>query len=245
MNLKKELGDKMKKLFEDTMTKCEEKIENSISKIKDTRSERPLDNDTLINELESVKNKIISKGIEEVKKQKGKDDSQLQDMQQKIEEIEKEKRLKNLIFFNLKESNQAEPVSRYKEDETNCKEIIVKELGLDHMEGIGMENLIRLGKKNDRNRPLLVKLRSEEEVRMILRVASKLRHSEKFERVYISRDLTLEERTKEKGLREELREKRKGDNGTFIIRKGRIVQINGGDQIQQDGQQQRRMSRAT
>lgn len=232
LSLKKELGDKMKKVFEETMIKCEEKIESGISKIKDSRLMKPIDNDKIKHELENMKEEIISRGVEEVRKHKGNDETQLQNMQQKIEEIEKEKRFKNLIFFNLKESNKDQPLNRFKEDEVKCRDIIVNELGLENMETIGLENLIRLGKKNERNRPLLVKLRSEEEVRMILRVASRMRHSQKYEKVYISRDLSQDERKKEKELREELKEKRSRNSGRYTIRKGKIVKVSEADLLE-------------
>ena len=94
------------------------------------------------------------------------------------------------------------------------------------MQDMRVEKLIRIGKRSSNNRPLLVKLGSEEEKKWALSNAKKLRNSKKFERVYLARDMTEEERRKDKQLREELRSKRQREGeASFIIRRGKVVKM--------------------
>ena len=73
---------------------------------------------------------------------------------------------------------------------------------------------------------MLVKLGSEEEKKWALSNAKKLRNSEKFERVYLAKDMTEEERRKDKQLRDELRNKRQAEGeASFIIRRGKIIKM--------------------
>ena len=121
------------------------------------------------------------------------------------------------MIFNLRESEQGEAVERYKEDEENVRSLFSEEIGVDEIQ---IEKTIRLGKKNERNRPLLVKLKDEEGKREILQKASRLRQSTRFPKVYISKDMTEAERENDKKLRQELREKRGDGKARFIIRRG-------------------------
>ena len=78
---------------------------------------------------------------------------------------------------------------------------MVNELEMMH---IVPDKLIRLGKRMEgRRRPLLIKLKEEEEKKGILQNAKKLRNSSKYPRVYIGRDQTRDETEREKLLRQE------------------------------------------
>ena len=126
-------------------------------------------------------------------------------------------------MFNLKESDEVEAQERYRDDEELCRGLLVRELKVGELK---VEKLIRIGIKRDNyTRPLLIKLGCEEEKKIVLYSAKKLRQSERFERVYINRDLTEKERVKERMLREELKEKRNRNTGMFKIRRGKIVSI--------------------
>lgn len=57
----------------------------------------------------------------------------------------------------------------------------------------------------------------------ILVHAKEMRHSTEYPKLYINRDLTADERLKEKNLRDQLREKRREGQNDYIIRNGRIV----------------------
>ena len=93
------------------------------------------------------------------------------------------------------------------------------------MQDMRVEKLIRIGKRVGNKRPLLVKLGSKEK-KWALSNAKKLRNSEKFERVYLAKDMTEEERRKDKQLRDELRNKRQAVGAaSFIIRRGKIIKM--------------------
>ena len=82
---------------------------------------------------------------------------------------------------------------------------------------INIEKVIRIGEKiHNKNRPLLVKLTNEEDRGKILRNARKLRFSEDYIHVYISRDMTEMEREKDKNLRLELKEKKERKKKTGL-----------------------------
>ena len=88
-----------------------------------------------------------------------------------------------------------------------------------------LKMLIRLGRKKDGNRPLLVKMVEEEAKRELIRKANKLRYSTRFPKVYIARDMTDEERENDRRLRQELRERRSQHGGVkLIIRRGRVME---------------------
>lgn len=163
-------------------------------------------------ELERVKRDIIEGGTDNVR-----------NIQQQVERIERDSRRKNLVLFNLAESNKDSSHDRYKEDEELCLALI-RELG---MHDLIFENLIRLGRKIDgKVRPVLVKFKEENEVKRILQAKSQLRNITTFKKVYVDRDLSFTEREINKKLRNELYTKRNSDeNAKYIISRGRVVEI--------------------
>ena len=125
------------------------------------------------------------------------------EIESKLEDLEREKRKKNLVIFNLKESDRQEPAERYLEDESLCRKMFQDELGISNC---SMANLIRLGTRRESgNRPLLVKLTGEEVRSEILKLTNRLRNSTRFGNVFINRDMTANEREYDKKLREELK----------------------------------------
>ena len=141
-----------------------------------------------------------------------------------IEEIEKESKKKNIVMFNLPESTKEVALNRYQEDMDRCGKIFTREL---EIQDLTVEKIIRLGKKKDNgNRPLLIKLGSETDRNTVLSKAKKLRYSEEFVRVYLAKDMTEMEREKDKKLRQELIEKRrKKEDGWYVIRRGKVMKI--------------------
>ena len=101
------------------------------------------------------------------------------------------KKKKNVVVYNLPESKREEARERYRDDEEACRTIF---------EGIGVEQveqkqLIRLGKREEnKTRPVLVKLGKEENAREILMKAKRLRNSEQYSRIFITKDQSKEER---------------------------------------------------
>lgn len=183
-------------------------------------------------EFEHIQREVVDKCVREIdrkREQEGKseqearkaNDNQMKDIETKLEILEKEKRKKNLIIYNLIESDKEDARERYMEDREHIKNIFTEEL----LQGdYGVERLVRLGKRNsEQRRPLLVEMKTEKEKMDILVNAKRLRHSVLYPRLYVNRDLTASERKKEKELRDQLREKRNNGENHFTIRRGKIV----------------------
>ena len=83
----------------------------------------------------------------------------IEKIEMKLEDLEREKRKKNVVMFNLKESDKEEPLERYKEDEKVSRTLFENELGFGN---VNIINMSRLGKRLESStRPLLIKLGSE------------------------------------------------------------------------------------
>ena len=110
-----------------------------------------------------------------------------------VEEInERECRKKNLIIFNFPETSAFDHKAETNTFTNFCKSVKVK-----------ITKLVRLGKKlDDKIRPLLIGLDSEDNKRTIFTNSSCLKSIEEFSDVYISPDLTRIEREKQKKPRE-------------------------------------------
>ena len=101
------------------------------------------------------------------------------------------------------------------------------------IEEVSIKNIVRLGKKEeDRTRLLKVTLESVKNKREILMKAKKLREAERWERVFVTPDLTPKERQQNKELREELKQRTKDGEEGLVIRRGKIVKL----QTSQEGQ---------
>ena len=179
-------------------------------------------------EIEQIKRdlvKDVNEGVEEVRKERDVEERKVNELQYKMDEIEREGKKKNVIMFNLEESKKDDARERYREDEARCKEIFTDILEIHQ---INIQKVIRLGKMvQDRTRPVLVKLGNEDERMKILKNANKIRHSKKFVKVYIARDMTEKEREKDKSLRQELKEKREKEDEWYVIRRGKVVKAEG------------------
>ena len=89
---------------------------------------------------------------------------------------------------------------------------------------VNITKLFRLGQAtNNKNRPLLIGLESEEIKFQILAAAPRLRTSKQFPKVYISQDMTQAERQKHKQLVTQLKQRRAKGEQNIVIRNGRII----------------------
>ena len=136
---------------------------------------------------------------------------------------EKSNRQCNLIIHNLPESASKETEDRVDHDLKEVKGIF------QHLEvdDATVTQPVRLGKKvEDSNKPRLLKVtvNSEGSRRRVLSCAKQLKRSKNqtLSRVYITPDLTYEERERNRKLREELK-KRRGQGEPVIIKNGKIV----------------------
>ena len=137
------------------------------------------------------------------------------------EYIDREHRKCNIIVHNMGEESSTkdhEKVHSLFETEFNVPKSSVT-------------NVLRLGKPGgSKARLLLVTLSDEHHKRLVMKQASKLQATERWNNIYVTPDLTIKERETNKALREEL--KRRKDNGekNLIIKRGRIVTKNGASQ---------------
>lgn len=228
--VKKEMESMVKAQLEEMMdlqqqefSKLRAEVDVAINR-RTPEGEADANNNSIVRlELEGVKREMVDAGRAEMRRERKKEEKKMEELEAKVEEIEKERRKKNLMIFNLKESESEVTQQRLQHDLEKGKTIFEQELG---MANVMMENLIRIGRRGEQPRPLLVKLASEEDRREALKRSGRLRDSEEFSRVFLGRDLTQEERRKDKELREELR-RRQGEDGStrFAIRRGRVVRV--------------------
>ena len=173
-------------------------------------------------QLEEVKMEFINEGLREIWKEKETEIRMFEKIDARIEQMEKVQRKKNVVVYNLPESEEEQARDRYKEDEIACRKIFE----VMEMENIEQKQLIRLGKREEHKiRPVLVKLKDEEAAKDVLVRAKRLRFSEQYAGVFISKDLSRAEREREKNLRKELKELRKNETEEewYKIKNGKIV----------------------
>ena len=129
-----------------------------------------------------------------------------QEVAREIESRESKKsRANNIVLYNVEEAKFA----------TVCDKLKV--------DGVAVEKLIRLGKRpasdSSKPRPLLICLGEERQKWNLLRVAKNLRNidDERYRKIYVSPDLTAEERQQEIRLRTELRKRRDEGDDSWTI----------------------------
>ena len=140
------------------------------------------------------------------------------------EEKEREKRMANLIIYNLPESNKVQPNERISED-TNLFTVVIKEeLGLQQHFEIGLVTRLGTRREDGKPRPLLVRLASEKEKWFILGRSKNLRNSTKYGILYLAKDMTKEERKEDFKIRQELAKKRENGDNSWYIKSGKVTQ---------------------
>ena len=137
------------------------------------------------------------------------------------EKEEQSKRKCNLAVVNMPESTSTESAERIKEDIDLLTDIIKQELHLN----VRIEKAIRVGKKkDDQPRVMIVTLKDEETKWEVLKASKALRESENeiTKNMYINRDMTRQERERNRLLREELKARRANGENVKIV-KGKCV----------------------
>jgi hypothetical protein len=159
-------------------------------------------------------------------------------LEQKIEEVvdrklaealdeqrEVDRRKKNLIIWNLKESTKLEIAEKKEEDLESAKTLLRKLVPLEDDEVI---EPVRLGKAQIGNRPRLLKItmKSEEKKREVLKKAPELnRGVQADKRVYVNPDHTQKQRDEHKSLKEEKKRRTDAGEENLAIRHGKIVVV--------------------
>ena len=137
------------------------------------------------------------------------------------EKEEQSKRKCNLAIVNVPESTSTESAERIKEDIDLLTDIIKQELHLN----VRVEKAIRVGKKkDDQPRVMIVTLKDEESKWEVLKESKALRESENeiTKNMYINKDMTRQERERNRLLREELKARRANGENVKIV-KGKCV----------------------
>ena len=135
---------------------------------------------------------------------------------------DKEKRKLNIIIHNLQEAEGQTQSDKRKNDEEKFTGMIKNGLKLV----VKCANSFRIGKKTeDKPRLLLVTLTNLDDKVNILRSAAALRSTTEWDNVYITPDLTWQEREKARALRQELARRRAAGEKFLYIRQGRIIPI--------------------
>ena len=140
------------------------------------------------------------------------------------ERDEREKRKRNVIMFNVKESSKEDVKEREKEDIEMCEHVFRDKLGV---EGAQVEKAYRLGKRErGKERPLVACLSDVYAKWGVVKRSKELRYvqEEEIRNIRIGVDKTKKEREEEALLREELQEKRR-EGGQWIIKKGKVVRV--------------------
>ena len=127
---------------------------------------------------------------------------------------DRESRKNNLIIYKLPESNN------HSNDKTNVAKLCKTVFDID----VGITKSMRLGKKSeDKTRPLLICLDSQQNAVYITSYASYLRRHEEYNNVYIAPDMTKYQRHKHKQLVDELKHRRSNGENNLVIRNGEII----------------------
>ena len=137
------------------------------------------------------------------------------------ENKEKERRRLNVILHQLPESTAENSQTRKNDDMLAASKIFNEVLSISSK----VTNAIRLGQKGAKPRLLKITLDSERSKALILKNCTKLRSSdipEYLKSVYITPDLTPNERENNKALRSKLNELNK-DGRIYRIKNGKIV----------------------
>ena len=131
-------------------------------------------------------------------------------------------REKNLVIYNMYESDLADVNKRIEIDTKNIEDM----LHFLEIRDCNILKVSRLGQKRgpDDTRPLLVKFASEAQKWVVLSQGKYLKESEMFYNIFLAKDMSKDEQQKSKNLRNELISRR--NNGEDIkIKNGRIYII--------------------
>ncbi len=154
----------------------------------------------------------------------------LEDVTKEMEEQkDKERRKKNLIFYNLPESDSKDVTERIKEDWVSVKKVFERK-GLN-LKKNDIGNVYRLGREkiHGRSRPLLIRFEREDKKREILKYCKdlKLVVDKESRPIFYSMDLTIKEREERKKLVAELKKRKENGQMNIAIRNGKIVNVIG------------------
>ena len=130
----------------------------------------------------------------------------------------------NLIFHKIPEPEDTDPTAKHEQAKMFILSV-AEELGV---EGLEVTNTVRIGHANELGEHLLkVEVKNLNAKKQILSREKLLRKAknEKFRKVYITPDLSYQERLHQKSPRSELHRHRNAGETNLIIRKGQIITV--------------------
>ena len=130
----------------------------------------------------------------------------------------------NLIFHKIPEPEGTDLTAKHEQD----KKFILSVAEELSVEGLEVTSTVHIGRANESGECLLkVVVKNLNAKKQILSRAKLLRKAknEKFCKVYITPDLSYQERLYQKSLRSELHRHRNGGEINLIIRKGQIITV--------------------
>ena len=153
---------------------------------------------------------------------------QVQMVQEDVKEkLEIERRRSNIVIHGLKDSRED---AQQEIDGNAVKKVINEGLKLDAQRHV--EEVYRIGKFNaGKCRPIRIKIKTMEGRSEILKRAKMLKETELFSKVYISLDLTKKQQSKDKELRDKLKEMKEAGEEGCMIRNGKIIKNGEGNQV--------------
>ena len=136
--------------------------------------------------------------------------------------IDKDRRKNNLVIHNLPEMGEGTVEERSSRDVRMFQEVVKDSFKLN----VAVARSFHVGKAmGNRERLLIVTLKTPGVKQELLRMAPRLRSSAKWGNIYITPDLTRAEREATRKVREELAVRKNAGKTNLTIRKGRIVPV--------------------
>ena len=130
------------------------------------------------------------------------------------EYMDRERRKCNIIIHSMPEETPSQ-------DHEKVGSLLESEFDVPKL---SISSITWLGKSSgNKPRLMLVALDKEQHKRTIIKKATKLRESRRWNTIYVSPDLTIKEREINKALRDELKRRKENGEQNLIIKRGRIV----------------------
>ena len=189
------------------------KVAKEIEKMKNEMNSKINEFEKRVTLIESGSSaKSVSEKIEkEVKKTNEQDKEELELIRSKE---------KNLVYFNLPESNSEDTSDKMLDDFKLLNEAYKNEIKQNQI-----SNLFRVGKKTDKIRPLIVKYNTLEDKNEILKKSGYLtiKSGNEVRPIFVSIDRTINQRESHKKLVKELKERRDNGEENIVIRNDKII----------------------
>ena len=170
--------------------------------------------------------KVVKSQLDQLPKaHTSRDNKAARELSQALDDhLDKERRKANLVIHNLPEQGGSTLMERSEKDIALFSTMIKDVMKLHATSS----KSFRVGKKQqERPRLLIITLDNPACKHDILRGAPQLRNSGKYDKIYITPDLTLKEREAGRKLREELASRKRAGEENLAIRGGKIIHTTG------------------